>query len=145
MKQNIKIFLIALVLGMAASYIFCYKFDDPLSSFALESKVTYFYVGSYNSLDAATSKKSNYENAIIYNDSGIYKIVIGVYSSKESIELMSSYFIDSGINFRVSELKVDNTFLKNISSYEMLIKTSEKNYYDSINNSLLKLFNEYIN
>ncbi len=145
MKQNIKIFLIALVLGMIASYIFCYKFDDPLSSLALESKITYFYVGSYNNLESATAKKNNFDNAIIYNDNGIYKIVIGAYSNKESIDLMSSYFIDLGITFRTSELKVSNELLNNISSYEILIKTSEKNYYDSINNSLLKIFNEYIN
>ena len=120
MKHNLKVFLIALIIGMVASYIFCYKFDNTIISKALESKATYFYVGSYNSLNEATTKKANYKNAIIYNDNGIYKIVIGIYSKKESIELMSSYFLD------------------------LLIKTSEKSYYDNINNSLLKLFNEYI-
>ena len=78
------------------------------------------------------------------NDNGIYKIVIGIYSKKESIELMSSYFLDLNYNFRTSEIKMNNEFLKSIGNYELLIKTSEKSYYDNINNSLLKLFNEYI-
>ena len=39
---------------------------------------------------------------------------------------------------------MNNEFLKSIGNYELLIKTSEKSYYDNINNSLLKLFNEYI-
>ena len=144
MKHNLKVFLIALIIGMVASYIFCYKFDNTIISKALESKATYFYVGSYNSLNEATTKKANYKNAIIYNDNGIYKIVIGNYFKKESIELMSSYFLDLNYNFRTSEIKMNNEFLKSIGNYELLIKTSEKSYYDNINNSLLKLFNEYI-
>lgn len=57
---------------------------------------------------------------------------------------MSSYFLDLNYNFRTSEIKMNNEFLKSIGNYELLIKTSEKSYYDNINNSLLKLFNEYI-
>lgn len=145
MKQNVKIFLIALIIGMIASYIFCYKFDNTLITSAIESKVTYFYVGSYNNLETANNKKKNYNNAIIYNDNGIYKIIIGVYNKKDTIELMESYFIDKGITFRSATLKTDNAFLKQISNYELLIQSSDQSYYESLNNSLLKLFNEYLN
>lgn len=144
MKNNLKIFLIALILGMVASYIFCYKFDNTILSKALESKVTYFYVGSYNSEEAAVTKKNNYQNSIIYNDNGIYKIVIGVYKNKESIELMRSFFNDQGINFYQGELKISSEFTKNLESYETLIKTSSKDTYSNLNNYILKLFNEYI-
>lgn len=144
MKNNIKIFLIALVLGMVASYIFCYKFDNTIITKALESKVTYFYVGSYNNEESAISKKTNYENAIIYNDNGIYKIIIGIYKNKDSIELMRSYFNDQGVNFYQSELKISNEFTKNLESYETLIRTSSKDTYHNLNNYILKLFNEYI-
>ena len=58
---------------------------------------------------------------------------------------MESYFIDKGITFRTNTLKIDNEFIQMIFNYEVLIKTSDKNYYENINNSLLKLFNEYIN
>ena len=100
MKQNIKIFLIALIIGMVISYVFFYKFDDTLITNAIESKVTYFYIGSYNNIDEANKKKNNYKNSLIYNDNGIYKIIIGVYNKKECIELMESYFLDKGLTFR---------------------------------------------
>lgn len=144
MKQNIKLFLIALVIGMLSSYILCTKFDSPLEALALESKITYFYVGSYNNLNEATTKKNKYQNALIYNENGIYKVVIGLYSNQESIDLMTSFFIDSGITFQKSELKVSNEFKKSCESYELLIKSSETSHYDNINKSLLNLFNEYI-
>lgn len=144
MKQNIKLFLIALIIGMISSYILCTKFDSPLEALAFESKITYFYVGSYNDLSEATTKKNKYQNALIYNDNGIYKVIIGLYSNKESIDLMSSYFIDKGLTFQKNELKVSSEFKKSCESYEVLIKTSTPNYYDNINNSLLNLFNEYI-
>lgn len=145
MKQNVKIFLIALVIGMIAAFFICYKVDPAIISNAIESKVTYFYVGSYNNMEEAATKKNKYPNSLIYNEKGIYKVVIGVYNKKESIELMESYFNDLGITFYKKELKVSNELLKNMQNYELLITTNEKTYYENLNNSLLKLFNEYIN
>ena len=57
---------------------------------------------------------------------------------------MSSYFNDLNINFKEDTLKINGDFIKAINSYELLIKTSEVTYYDSINNSILKVFNEYL-
>lgn len=145
MKQNVKIFLIALVIGMISAFLVCYKLEPTIISNALETKVTYFYVGSYNDLTSANNKKANFNNAIIYNDNGIYSIIIGVYSKKESIELMESYFFDKGINFRKKEVKASGELIKTMRDYELLIASSDKSYYDNLNKSLLKLFSEYIN
>lgn len=143
MKQNIKIFLIALIIGMIVAFFISFKFKEPIA-LALNSKATYFYVGSYNSLELANQKSSEYQNSLIYQDGSVYKIIIGVYHDNEVIDLMSSYFHDSGIIFYQDELKVDSSFLKNIDNYELLIKASDNNYYESINNSILNLFSEYI-
>lgn len=145
MKQNFKIFFIALILGLVASYIYCTNFEDHLTIFAKEETLTYFYVGSYNNLEAATNKKNNYKNAVIYNDNGVYKVIIGSYTKPESISLMRTFFADQGITFWTNELKIKNEYKNKASSYELLIKSSDKTYYDNINNSLLKLFDEYLN
>jgi len=145
MKNNIKIFLIALVLGMLVSYIYCTKFDNTILTKAIESKVTYFYIGSYNNELEAENKSSRLKNSLIYNDNGIYKVIIGVYKNKDSIELMTSYFNDLGITFYKSELKINNEFIKTLSTYEALIKTNTKDNYYNINSYILKSFNEYIN
>lgn len=145
MKQNVKIFLIALGIGMLSAFLICYKLEPTIISNALETKVTYFYVGSYNDLNSANNKKANYSNSLIYQEEGIYKIIIGVYSKKESIELMESYFSDKGINFHKKEVKANPELIKKMHDYELLIASSEKSYYESINKSLLRLFNEYIN
>ena len=145
MKQNVKIFLIALGIGMISAFVVCYKIEPTIISNALETKVTYFYVGSYNDINSANNKKSNYTNALIYNSDGIYSVIIGVYNKKESIELMESYFIDKGINFRKKEVKASQELIKAMRDYELLIATSDKNYYENLNKSLLKLFSEYIN
>ena len=145
MKQNVKIFLIALGIGMISAFVVCYKIEPTIISNALETKVTYFYVGSYNDINSANNKKSNYTNALIYSSDGIYGVIIGVYNKKESIELMESYFIDKGINFRKKEVKASQELIKAMRDYELLIATSDKNYYENLNKSLLKLFSEYIN
>lgn len=145
MKENIKVFLVALIIGMGVSYFYCYKYNNSMVSFAREAKVTAFYVGTYNTLDKASTKMNSYDNAIIYNTNGLYKVLIGVYAKSESIDLMTSYFLDEGISFQKEEIKINNEFLKASESYELLIKTSDEDYYDNLNNSILKLFNEYIN
>ncbi|MDE5539188.1 MAG: hypothetical protein K2J20_01735 [Bacilli bacterium] len=145
MKQNIKIFLIALVLGMVVAFVYCYKFDNTLEILASNGKAICFDVGAYNNMESAKAKQKEYSEAIIYQDEGIYRVVIGVYSNSRSAELMSSYFRDMGINFNQFEVKVSPQYKNMSESYELLIKSSSKEMYENINSSLLKLFNEYIN
>ena len=56
MKENVKIFLIALILGMVVAFFLSYKFQDDVA-FAINPKVTLFYVGSYNQIDVAEINK----------------------------------------------------------------------------------------
>lgn len=143
MKENIKIFLIALILGMAVAFALSYKFREPIA-FALNPEATILYVASYNNIDTATSKQANYPNSVIYEEEGIYKIVIGIFSDKIVLDLMKSYFQDQGLTFYEEKIKTNSHFLQEINNYELLIKSSETSYYDTLNKSLLNLFNEYI-
>lgn len=143
MKENIKIFLIALILGMVVAFALSYKFREPIA-FALNPEATILYVASYNNIDTATSKQANYPNSVIYEEEGIYKIVIGIFSDKIVLDLMKSYFQDQGLTFYEEKIKTNSHFLQEINNYELLIKSSETSYYDTLNKSLLNLFNEYI-
>ena len=143
MKENVKIFLIALIIGMAVAFFLSYKFSDDVA-FAINPKVTYFYVGTYNNVDDANNKARNYTNSLVYEDNSLYKVVIGIYQDKGVIDLMSSYFRDQGIVFYQEEIKVDSSFLSDISNYELLILSSDAAYYESVNISILNLFGEYI-
>ncbi len=143
MKENIKIFLIALILGMAVAFALSYKFREPIA-FALNPEATILYVASYNNIDTAISKQANYPNSVIYEEEGIYKIVIGIFSDKIVLDLMKSYFQDQGLTFYEEKIKTNSPFLQEINNYELLIKSSETSYYDTLNKSLLNLFNEYI-
>lgn len=145
MKQNIKIFLIALLIGIVVTYVYCTKFDNTILTSAKSITATYFYIGSYNNISEATTKQNSYPTSIIYEDNGIYRVIIGIYTKQESIDLMASYFNDQNINFQISTLKVTNDYLINAENYELLILSGDKEYYEQLNSSLLKVFNEYIN
>ncbi len=145
MKQNIKIFLIALILGIGVAMFINAKFDTSIITSALEARITYFSLGTYNNLEDAEKKSNTYKPSFIYNDKGIYKVLIGVYTDSQSMALMSSYFQDKNLVFTKGEIKVNNNLINNLKSYEVLIKTSNSSYYENINNSLLDTFKEYIN
>lgn len=144
MKQNIKIFLIALIIGMISSYIICYKFDNSLIVNALNNHVTCFVLGAYTNEEEALAKSQNYNPSTIYNDKGIYKVIIGVYNNKKSIALMSSYFNDKNIKYTIEELDIDSQFINQIKNYEELIVTSQNIYYESLNQEIINVFNEYM-
>ncbi len=144
MKNNLKVFLIALIGGIGVIYFINYKFPTVITK-ALAPEATIFYVGAYNDLETALEKQNNYNSAVIYNKEGVYKVVIGIYNKEEVIALMESYFLDKDLTFKESQIKIDNTLLKNMENYELLIKNSNQEYYEGLNNSLLNLFKEYLN
>ncbi len=143
MKENIKIFIIALIIGMVVAFFLSYKFRDDIV-FALHPEATIFYVASYSDIDLANNKASTYQNSVIYFNGEIYKVVIGVFYDENVINLMDSYFKDQGLSFLQENISIDSIFLKNIKNLEELIKASDRSYYENINASLLDLFHEYM-
>ena len=83
---------------MAVAFALSYKFKEPIA-FALNPEATILYVASYNNIDTAISKQANYPDSVIYEEEGIYKIVIGIFSDKIVLDLMKSYFQDQGLTF----------------------------------------------
>ena len=41
-------------------------------------------------------------------------------------------------------MKINSSYIKESSNYELLIINSEKNYYENLNKSILELFNKTI-
>ena len=120
------------------------KIDKNVIAEALSPTVTYFSVGTYNDIEMAKSKKNNYNEAIIYEDKGLYKVIIGVYSKKETVLLMQSYFKDQNIVFSEEKMKINSDFINNIENLELLIKSSDKAYYETLNKSILEIFSRMI-
>ena len=73
MKQNKKVFLVALLIGFGVIYFYNSKFDTTIVTKALAPEATIIYVGAYNDLDKANLKKEEYPEAIIYNNENVYK------------------------------------------------------------------------
>ena len=134
-----KVFLVALIIGIGGAY-YVNKFDSNLIASALSPSITYFSVGTYNNLELAKEKSTSYKTAVIYESKGLYKVIIGVYSDKDTVELMRSYFKDLGYNFSENKMRISGEVRESAKNYELLIKSSDKTYYESLNNSLLELF-----
>ena len=136
--------MVAVIIGIGVALVFN-KLDKNIIATALSPSVTYFSVGTYNDLEMAKSKKNNYEEAIIYNDKGLYKVIIGVYSNPDTTLLMRSYFKDQNYTFSEDKMKMSNEFINSIENFELLIKSSDKSYYESLNKSILEVFSRMIN
>ena len=145
MKKNVKIFILALLMGIIGTIIFTSTFDSTLITNAIEKKAYLLIGGTYTTKEQAEDKLSEYSRGIIYNNNGLYEVVIGIYPDRETKDIMASYFRDNAFTFSEKELKANGTLINNLENFVALIKKSDDEYYESINNSLLQIFKEYIN
>ncbi len=145
MKKNVKIFILALLMGIIGTIIFTSTFDSTLITNAIEKKAYLLIGGTYTTKEQAEDKLSEYSRGIIYNNNGLYEVVIGIYPDRETKDIMASYFRDNSFTFSEKELKANGTLINNLENFAALIKKSDDEYYESINNSLLQIFKEYIN
>ena len=145
MKEKVKIFVIALVLGMVVILGYQKYFEDKnIITLAKESKVTLIYDGTFNNLEEARKKQDEYKMAVILNDREVYRVVIGVSSSKDSLDLLTTYFDLKNIKYKTLEYKINNNFLKEIENYELLLKAGDKEYYSQVIEAMLKLLKNYL-
>ncbi len=145
MKQNFKVFFVALILGIGISLIYQKYFSDQnILTFAKESTITYFYVGTYNSEEEVKKMALNYANSLIYEDNGLYRLLIGACTNDNCLDLLSSYFNEENINYNKKTIKINNAYIREVQNYELLINTTDKKYYPSIISSILKTLANYL-
>ena len=143
MKENVKIFLIALVIGMVVAFLISFKYKDDVA-FAFQTSATMFCLGTYNDEQIALEKSKNYPHSIVYQNNGTYQVIIGIYVDDVVCKLISSYYRDLGLYFDTEKIDVSGKFLEEIKSLEVLIKTGDEHYYENVNTSILNLFSEYM-
>lgn len=147
MKTYLKIILGAVVIGGVFAYFF-YK-DINASVRAItnkENNLSIFQVGVFKSEENAINYQSNLPNSIIYqDDSGYYRVIVGVAYHEENKVKLEGYFSNKGIEYYIKEIKVSDEFIEKLSNYEtVIIKSDKEEVIDNINVAMLKLFLTYL-
>ncbi len=139
MKTYLKVIIIAILFGGLIAFLFYRDIKKEVN--ALTSKdntINLFQVGVYKIYDNAINCKNNYDNAIIYEDNGLYRVIIAATSSNEVKTLLETFFANQDIKYYIKEIKVNDDTIKKIKNYELvLLKTNNTDVINNINKSIL--------
>ena len=139
MKPYIKVLIAAVIIGVLIA-VFFYKDikNEVIAITDNASEISLFQVGVFKVYDNALNFSESFENSLIYEDNGLYRVIIGASYHVEAKIKLEQYFTNQNITYYIKDLKVNQDIIDKISNFELiLIKTESSEVINSLNKSIL--------
>ena len=139
MKPYIKVLIAAVIIGVLIA-VFFYKDikNEVIAITNNASEIALFQVGVFKVYDNAINFSESFENSLIYEDNGLYRVIIGASYHVEAKIKLEQYFTNQNITYYIKDLKVNQDIIDKISNFELiLIKTESSEVINSLNKSIL--------
>lgn len=139
MKPYIKVLIAAVIIGVLIA-IFFYKDikNEVIAITNNDSEISLFQVGVFKVYDNALNFSESFDNSLIYEDNGLYRVIIGASYHNEAKIKLEQYFTKQNITYYIKEIKVSDAFIKEITNYELvLIKCESDEVIKSLNKSIM--------
>lgn len=140
MKVKKKLLFIFLALAVGATLAFFTLFylepaNDSKETFALKVLQTGVYASYENALDA----KEKLENAIVYEDNGLYRVLVGASTTDAGLEKVETIMKKKGINYYKKDLIIEKSDQDLFFKYNMMLeKTNEEEVILLLNTRILE-------
>ena len=139
MKPYIKVLIAAVIIGVLIA-VFFYKDikNEVIAITNNDSEISLFQVGVFKVYDNALNFSESFENSLIYEDNGLYRVIIGASYHVEAKIKLEQYFTNQNITYYIKDLKVNQDIIDKISNFELiLMKTESSEVINSLNKSIL--------
>lgn len=139
MKPYIKVLIAAVIIGVLIA-VFFYKDikNEVIAITNNDSEISLFQVGVFKVYDNALNFSESFENSLIYEDNGLYRVIIGASYHNEAKIKLEEYFTSQNITYYIKEIKMSDSFIEEITNFELiLIKTESSEVIKSLNKSIL--------
>lgn len=139
MKGYIKVIIIAILIGGLIAFFFYKDIKNEVNALtSQDNTINLFQVGVYKIYDNALNCKNNYDNAIIYEDNGLYRVIIAGVNHVDAKVKLEAFFTNQNIKYYIKDIKVSSDIVNKINNYELvLIKTDSEDVIININKSIL--------
>ena len=140
MKVKKKLLFIFLALAVGATLAFFTLFylepaNDSKETLALKVLQTGVYASYKNALDA----KEKLENAIVYEDNGLYRVLVGASTTDAGLEKVETIMKKKGINYYKKDLIIEKSDQDLFFKYNMMLeKTNEEGVILLLNTRILE-------
>lgn len=139
MKPYIKVLIAAVIIGVLIA-VFFYKDikNEVIAITNNDSEISLFQVGVFKVYDNAINFSESFENSLIYEDNGLYRVIIGAAYHNEAKIKLEEYFTSQNITYYIKEIKMSDSFIEEITNFELiLIKTESSEVINSLNKSIM--------
>lgn len=139
MKPYIKVLIAAVIIGVLIA-VFFYKDikNEVIAITNNDSEISLFQVGVFKVYDNAINFSESFENSLIYEDNGLYRVIIGASYHNEAKIKLEEYFTEQNITYYIKEIKMSDSFIEEITNFELiLIKTESSEVINSLNKSIM--------
>lgn len=139
MKPYIKVLIAAIICGILIAFFFYKDIKNEVVAITNnDSKISLFQVGVFKVYDNALNFSESFENSLIYEDNGLYRVIIGASYHNEAKIKLEEYFTSQNITYYIKEIKMSDSFIEEITNFELiLIKTESSEVINSLNKSIL--------
>ena len=139
MKPYIKVLIAAVIIGVLIA-VFFYKDikNEVIAITNNDSEISLFQVGVFKVYDNAINFSESFENSLIYEDNGLYRVIIGAAYHNEAKIKLEQYFTEQNITYYIKEIKMSDSFIEEITNFELiLVKTESSEVINSLNKSIM--------
>lgn len=139
MKPYIKVLIAAVIIGVLIA-VFFYKDikNEVIAITNNDSEISLFQVGVFKVYDNALNFSESFENSLIYEDNGLYRVIIGAAYHNEAKIKLEQYFTEQNITYYIKEIKMSDSFIEEITNFELiLVKTESSEVINSLNKSIM--------
>ena len=139
MKPYIKVLIAAVIIGVFTAFFFYNDIKNEVIAITNnDSEISLFQVGVFKVYDNALNFSESFENSLIYEDNGLYRVIIGASYHNEAKIKLEEYFTSQNITYYIKEIKMSDSFIEEITNFELiLVKTESSEVINSLNKSIM--------
>ena len=146
MKPYIKVLIAAVIIGVFIAFFFYNDIKNEVIAITNNnSEISLFQVGVFKVYDNAINFSESFENSFIYEDNGLYRVIIGASYHNEAKIKLEEYFTSQNITYYIKEIKVKENFIEEITNLELvLIKCESDEAKKALNKSIINALKPYL-
>ena len=140
MKVKKKLLFIFLALAVGATLAFFTLFYlEPANDSKETLVLKVLQIGVYASYENALDAKEKLENAIVYEDNGLYRVLVGASTTDAGLEKVETIMKKKGINYYKKDLIIEKSDQDLFFKYNMMLeKTNEEEVILLLNTRILE-------
>ena len=146
MKPYIKVLIAAVIIGVFIAFFFYKDIKNEVIAITNNnSEISLFQVGVFKVYDNAINFTKNFDDAFIYEDNDLYRVIIGASYHNEAKIKLEEYFTSQNITYYIKEIKVNENFIEEITNLELvLIKCESDEAKKALNKSIINALKPYL-